>query len=411
MNREPSSRTTPAYQTMLVILLGVNMGVVFLDRGAFGLLAPMIQPEFNLDNTQVGMINGILAATWALSSFGLARAADVTGRSKLLLVAGTVIFSVASISSGLAVGFLTLMAARALMGIAEGGLPPLSTHVAIIEVAPERRGLAIGVLSTIGISLIPLLGPLVIVGVGTAFGWREAFWVAGIPGLIMAALIWVLVRNPVHERAGDSSKGSIIPLLKIRNIRFALAMATLNMTFYAGLFGFLPLYLVNVLGLSNRMMGVIMTVLVMAGVAYGFVFPMLSDRLGRKPAVLGAYAIAALGMLVMAFSGGAIALVFAGAMLSVAGGAGSGILIMNVIPGESAPDHLRATAMGFTAAVGEMLGAGAMPVAIGGIADRIGLGVLPWILAGVAVLVILVTLGLRETAPKLVTQQAAAAAL
>jgi len=395
-------QTSGAYQSMLVALLGVNMGIVFLDRGAFGLLAPMIQPEFDLSNTQVGMINGILAATWALSSFGLTRAADVTGRSKLLLVAGTVVFSVASISSGFAVGLLTLMAARALMGIAEGGLPPLSTHIVTSEVAPERRGLAIGMLSTIGINLIPLLGPLVIVGIGTVYGWRAAFWVAGIPGLIMAAVIWLLVRNPAHERTDDTPKGSVVPLLKTRNIRFTLVLATLNMTFYAALFGFLPLYLVNVQGLSNAMMGVVMTALGVAAVFYGFVGPMLSDRFGRKAAIFGSYLIAALGLPFLAFSGGSLALVFAGAMLAVAGGAGSGILIMNVIPGESAPPHLRATAMGFTAAVGEMLGAGAMPVVIGGVADRIGLGVLPWILLGVAVLFCLVTLGLRETAPRIV---------
>ena len=132
-----NGRASTVYQTMLVGVLGVNMGIVFLDRTAFGLLAPLIQPEFSLNNTQIGAITGILAVTWALSSFGLTRAADVTGRCKLLLVGGTVIFSVASISSGLAVGFLTLLAARALMGIAEGGLPPLSTHVVQAEVSPS----------------------------------------------------------------------------------------------------------------------------------------------------------------------------------------------------------------------------------------------------------------------------------
>jgi fucose permease len=57
--------------------------------------------------------------------------------------------------------------------------------------------------------------------------------------------------------------------------------------------------------------------------------------------------------------------------------------------------------MGLNAAVGEMLGAGAMPVAVGWIADRAGLGVLPWVLFTVAALFCLVTLGLRETAPVL----------
>ena len=57
------------YQVLLVGLLGVNIGIVFLDRTAFGLLAPMIQPEFQLDNTQIGLITGALAIGWALFSF------------------------------------------------------------------------------------------------------------------------------------------------------------------------------------------------------------------------------------------------------------------------------------------------------------------------------------------------------
>jgi MFS family permease len=150
---------SPGYQSILVGLLGVNLGIVFLDRTAFGLLAPMIQPEFSLSNTQVGMITGALAITWALSSFGLTRAADLTGRAKFLLVVATIVFSLSSISSGLAVGFLTLLAARALMGLAEGGLPPLTFHIVTSETSPERRGLAVGLTSTIGLQAIPLLGP------------------------------------------------------------------------------------------------------------------------------------------------------------------------------------------------------------------------------------------------------------
>jgi ACS family hexuronate transporter-like MFS transporter len=398
------TQTSRAYQTMLVGLLGVNMGVVFLDRYAFGLLAPMIQPEFSLSNTQIGMVTGILAATWALSSFGLARAADLTGRSKLLLVAGTVIFSVASISSGLAVGFLTLLAARALMGMAEGGLPPVSTHIVTSEVAPERRGLAIGMLSTIGLNAIPLLGPLVFVGIGTLWGWRYAFWIAGVPGLVMALLMWRLVRNPQREApTGDVPRGCIIPLVKLRNIRFTMTLATLNMTVIVGVTGFVPLYLVNVLGLSNPVMGVVVTAQGAAMVAFGFIGPMLSDHFGRKLAITGSFVVTTLGLLVLAFSGGSLPLVFAGGIL--AGGiAGFSILIMNVIPGESAPLYLKATAMGFNAAFGEMLGAGAMPVVIGWAADKAGLGILPWVLTGFAVLAILVTLGLRETPPMLVPE-------
>ncbi|MGZ3195529.1 MAG: MFS transporter [Croceibacterium sp.] len=398
--------TSSRYQAMLVGLLGVNLGVVFLDRTAFGLLAPMIQPEFKLDNTQIGLITGVLAVTWSLSSFGLTRAADLTGRSKFLLVTATVIFSLASISSGLAIGLLTLLAARALMGLAEGGLPPLTFHIVNSEVAAEKRGLAMGLTSTIGLQAIPLLGPLIIVGIGAAYGWRDAFWFAGIPGLIMAAAIWIFIRNPPHSRTDDTPKGAIGPLLGVRNIRFSMILATLNMTSYATLLGFGPLYLVNVAGLGNGTMSVIMTGVGMAGVVFAFIGPMLSDRVGRKPVVFSAYVISMVGVLLLAFAHGSLPLLFAGTVLTGAGGAGTGALIMAIIPGESAPPHLKGTAMGLNAGVGEMLGAGLMPVAVGWVADRAGLEVIPWVLLVVAVLFCLVTLGLKETAPKVLERAA-----
>lgn len=406
MNAQAGGGTSPAYQSLLVGLLGVNMGIVFLDRNAFNLLAPMIQPEFGLSNTQIGMITGALAITWALSSFGINRAADITGKSKMLLIVATVVFSLASISSGLAVGFLTLLAARALMGLAEGGLPPLSTYIVSSEVAPERRGLAIGVLSTLGINAIPMLGPIVIVGIGMAYGWREAFWIAGVPGLIMAGLIWTFVRNLHREPPQERPKGAIMPLLKTRNIRFTIALATLNMTFFAGFLGFAPLYLVNVVGLSNEMMGVVLTTQAAFGIGFGFLLPMLSDRVGRKRAIFGGYAVGAIGLVLLGLSGGALPLVFAGTVLAGVGALGTGILIMVVVPGESAPPHLKATAMGFNAAVGEALGAGAMPVVIGMFADRFGLAILPWFLVVVCVLLCIVSLGMRETAPRLIERAA-----
>jgi MFS family permease len=402
--RSPSA-TTSRYQALLVGLLGVNLGIVFLDRTAFGLLAPMIQPEFRLDNTQIGMITGILAVTWSLSSFGLTRAADLSGRSKPLLVTATVIFSLASISSGLAVGLLTLLAARALMGLAEGGLPPLTFHIVNSEVAAERRGLAVGLTSTIGLQAIPLLGPLIIVGIGTAYGWREAFWIAGVPGLIMAGAIALFVRNPPHTRTDDMPRGSVAPLLKLRNIRLSMTLAVLNMTSYATLLGFGPLYIVKVAGQSNGAMSVIMTAVGMAGVLSAFVGPMLSDRIGRRPVICGAYTISAAGVLLLVFAGHSLPLVFAGTVLAGAGGAGTGALIMAVIPGESAPAHLRGTAMGFTAGVGEMFGAGLMPILVGWIADQVGLAVIPWVLLTVAVLFCLITFALRETAPKVIERR------
>lgn len=410
MASDADGRTTPAYQSMLVGLLGVNLGIVFLDRTAFGLLAPMIQPEFHLSNMDVGLVNAVLAVTWSLSSYGLTRAADISGKSKLLLISATVIFSLASISSGLAIGLLTLLAARALMGLAEGGLPPLTFHIVNSEVASEHRGLAVGLTSTIGLQAVPALGPLIIVGIGTAFGWRAAFWIAGIPGLIMAIAIWLLIRNPPHTRTDDTPKGAFWPLLGVRNIRFSMTLAVLNMTSFGALLGFGPLYIVNVAGLSNAEMSVIMTASALTAIVFAFAGPMLSDRIGRKPVIFGCYVISGTGALLLAFGGNSLPLLFAGGMLAGTGGGGTGALVMAIIPGESAPAHLRGTAMGFNAAVGELLGAGAMAIVVGMIADRVGLEVIPWVLLTAAVLFCLLTLALRETAPNVLARKAATTA-
>jgi predicted MFS family arabinose efflux permease len=222
----------------------------------------------------------------------------------------------------------------------------------------------------------------------------------------MAAAIWAFVRNPPHTRTDDTPKGALWPLLRVRNMRVSMLLATLNMTSYATLLGFGPLYLVNIAGIDNGTMSVVMTGVGMAGVLFAFVGPMVSDRIGRKPVIFAAYAISAVGVLMLAFADGSVPLAFAGTVLTGAGGAGTGALIMAIIPGESAPAHLKGTAMGFNAAVGEMIGAGLMMVIVGTVADRAGLGVIPWVLLAVAVLFCVVTLALKETAPKVLARAA-----
>lgn len=80
---------------------------------------------------------------------------------------------------------------------------------------------------------------------------------------------------------------------------------------------------------------------------------------------------------------------------------------MAIVPGEAAPLHLKGTAMGFTAALGELLGAGLMPILVGVAADQLGLTILPWILLAVGVLFCLLSLGLAESAPQVIARKAA----
>jgi ACS family hexuronate transporter-like MFS transporter len=185
------------YQTLLVLLLSLNFGIVFFDRQALNVLMPFVQPDLQLSGTQIGLLAGGLSFSWAIAAFFVGRLSDTLGKRKILLVIATIAFSLCSFLSGLATSFLFLFAARLLMGAAEGGVMPISHAMVASEVNPERRGLAQGVAQNLGSNLLgSFAAPVVLVAFATMFSWREAFYLAALPGLLSAAMIWFMLREP-----------------------------------------------------------------------------------------------------------------------------------------------------------------------------------------------------------------------
>ncbi len=74
---------------------------------------------------------------------------------------------------------------------------PISQALVAAEVEPERRGLAMGVTQNFGANLLGnFLGPIVIVAFAQMYGWRQTFYLAALPGFIVAVLMWLLIREP-----------------------------------------------------------------------------------------------------------------------------------------------------------------------------------------------------------------------
>src|ERR1700733_8945261 len=188
------------YPWLLVGLLSFNFGVVYFDRNTLNFLMPLIQPELHLSNEQVGMLGSALSLSWALAGLLVGRLSDVLGRRKLILVIAAFIFSVASMLSGWVTSFAMLLLTRLLMGFAEGGVMPISQALISAEIDPARRGLAMGIAQNFGANLLSnFLGPIVVVNFGVAFGWRSAFYLAALPGVVAAVLMWWLLREPTPE--------------------------------------------------------------------------------------------------------------------------------------------------------------------------------------------------------------------
>jgi MFS family permease len=407
----PSAGGEPSagYQAALTALLSLNFGFVLFDRNALNFLMPFVQPDLGLNNTQVGILASALSLTWAVAALGVGVLSDRLGSRKGLLIAATIAFASCSFLSGLATSFMLLLGARLLMGVAEGGVMPISQSLIATEVSPRHRGLAMGVAQGFGSSLLgSFVAPVMLVAFASAFGWRHAFFLAGAPGLLMALLMFLWIRTPRAAQsvkdAPDARKGSLKSVLSDRNILLCALLGVLLVSYLVVCWAFMPLYLTQSRGYDPGTMGWLMGTLGISATLASFALPALSDRIGRKPLlIIMPFVATILPIAALYFMGPAWAL----AGIFFVGWSVTGVypLFMATIPSESVGAGSLATALGICMGVGEILGGVVSPFVAGSLADQIGLQAPLWIMAGLAALSGLVALGLRETAPAVLARR------
>ncbi|HXR89460.1 MAG TPA: MFS transporter [Steroidobacteraceae bacterium] len=403
------------YQVGVVVLLSITFGILFFDRNALGFLQPFVQPDLGLSNTQVGLLASVLSLTWAFAAFGIGVVSDRTGSRKRVLLLSTVAFSVCSFLSGLAGSFVMLLAARALMGIAEGGVMPIAQAIIASEVRPEHRGLAMGVTQNFGSNLLgSFVAPVALTGFAAAFGWRHAFYLAGIPGLVAAAFLWRFLREPrveaVAPTAATGEKMTLLQALEERNILICTVMSVLLVSFLVVCWNFMPLYLTKVRGYDPQTESWLMGTLGISATVGAFAISALSDRIGRRPLMIAMPFIGVvLPLGAMYFNGSAWVL----ACFFFIGWGLNGIfpLFMATIPSESVDPKHRATVLGLCMGSGELIGGAVSPYLAGAAADHYGQQAPLWLMLGVAVIAGVFALGLRETAPRVVNRSKAVPAV
>jgi MFS transporter, ACS family, hexuronate transporter len=396
------------YQVGVVALLSITFGILFFDRNALGFLQPFVQPDLGLSNTQVGLLASVLSLTWAFAAFGIGVVSDRTGSRKRVLLLSTVAFSVCSVLSGLAGSFVMLLAARALMGIAEGGIMPIAQAIIASEVRPEHRGLAMGVTQNFGSNLLgSFVAPLALTGFATAFGWRHAFFLAGVPGLLAAVVLWRYLREPrveaVAPTAAAGEKMTLLQALEERNILICTVMSILLVSFLVVCWNFMPLYLTKVRGYDPQTESWLMSTLGISATVGAFVISALSDRISPRPLMIAMPFIGVvLPLGAMYFDGSAWFL----ACFFFIGWGLNGIfpLFMATIPSESVDPKHRATVLGLCMGSGELIGGAVSPYLAGAAADHYGQQAPLWLMLGVAIVAGIFALGLRETAPRVLAR-------
>jgi MFS family permease len=398
------------YENGILLLLGFTFGLVFFDRNAINLLMPQIITELGLSNTQVGLLGSGLSAAWAVSAYAIGAWSDRRGLRKPFLLVTTLVFSLMSSLSGLAGSFAALLLVRILMGLAEGPFLPICFAVMNVESSPKRRGVNAGLMQNVFASLLgTTLAPLVLIPLADAFGWRPAFYLTGLPGLVCAFLIWKFMREPVAEAQAPGEHAEnpgIFAMLKERNILICCGISIFMVSWYLVGLIFMPLYFTVVRGVAGSDLSFLIAPMGVATMICGFVVPALSDRFGRKPIMAVFTFIGLLTPIAAVHFGGPLWML---SILLLIGWSGSGsfALFMGVVPAETVPRTMAASSMGLVVGAGELFGGVASPTIAGAIADSTSL-IAPMVVMMVCAFIAgILSLFLTETAPRVVAARTA----
>jgi MFS family permease len=215
------------YRNFVLVLLTLVYGFNFIDRQIVGILAPFIQKDLGLTNTEMGFLTGLLfAALYTVVAIPIAWLADRYSRVNILTIA-LATWSGFTALFGLAGNFFQIGLARMGVGIGEAGGSPASHSIISDLYAKEERAGALGIYS-MGIPLgimaayfvtASLVGPS-----GEDVNWRRIFVILGLTGIALAVIVRLVLREPVRgamefgnnvDVAQPPFLESLISLLKI----------------------------------------------------------------------------------------------------------------------------------------------------------------------------------------------------
>jgi len=203
---DPPAKPSDGYRRYVLAVLVLVYIVNFIDRQVFSILIEPIKADIHLSDTQLGFLGGVaFAFFYTFAGIPIARWADRGNRVTIVTLA-LVIWSGMTALTSFARGFATLMVARIGVGIGEAGCSPPIHSLISDYFPPERRATALSIYS-LGIPIGAAIGTLAGGWIGEYYGWRTAFLVVGLPGLLIA----VLVKLTVREVPRGHSEGVSVP--------------------------------------------------------------------------------------------------------------------------------------------------------------------------------------------------------
>ncbi|WP_227937792.1 MFS transporter [Alkalihalobacillus deserti] len=389
------------YETTLVMIFFLAWGFLYLDRQAVSMLMPLIIEDIALTNTKIGQINMWQTIGFAISAPIFAIVSDRLGHKKKIVFWATFVTSVLAFLTMFADSYGYLLIVRTLLGASEGVILPISISLLAAVSRPTKLGRNMGLVYAGAAVIGVAIGPVVVTQLGELFDWRYAFLFVSIPSFIAALLILRFVKESDLSAKEDGQENinfsinSILSSLKNRNILTCVLLSIFCMGAMWTFNSFLPLYLTQVSMLSVTNMGIVFSIFGLFTIAWQVFIPYSSDKIGRKPAMTGYLAMAIVTPLVLFFFPQSVASLVIFVMI------GGIILAMNtlyqsIIPVESVPVTVMATANALIMGTGELIGAFSIGFS-GVMADKYSLTAVMLVISISYLIAFLISFALMET--------------
>ncbi|MGZ3750605.1 MAG: spinster family MFS transporter [Mucilaginibacter sp.] len=285
-----SKEASNLYRSYVLAMLTLVYVFNFVDRQVLLILQESIKKELKLSDTQLGLLSGFTFAVFYVTlGIPIARLADRTNRRNTVAISLS-LWSIMTACCGLARNFIQLLLARVGVGVGEaGGSPP--AHAMISDYfPPEKRSTALSIYSS-GLYLGVLVGFLSGGYLNQHMGWRTAFFVVGLPGIIFALLFYTTVKEPKRGATDATPLSNDSPSLRevlqhlysTKTFVFLSMAAALNVFCIYGLMNWAPSFFQRLHGLTSLQTGKLLgPILGICGGLGSFAGGFLTDHFGKE---------------------------------------------------------------------------------------------------------------------------------
>ena len=381
------------------LMVGVGHGATHWVAATFYLLLPWIKETLQISYTNAGILVAVFHLASFLANFASGALTDITGKRVLIQSGSLTLGALALGGTSLAWSVIPLALMIAIIGATNNAWHPAAISF-LSERYPDNRGYALAV-HALGANVGDSIAPLMVGAVLGMLSWQDPALVSTVPVFVVAFWIWtVLSRHETisPEETKETRKVSYLSDLKIMFRQFELLGLSMMSGFRAaaqvGLLMFVPLYLTDVLEAGPMMTGVGFSLMQLGGVLSSPVAGAWSDRIGRRPIVVGGLALSTLVIAFLAIAGSQI--------LFVSGIAFLGFVLYGVRPVvHSWALDLTSKTMGGTV-ISLVFGTQSLfsigiPVLSGMVADLFGLQRVFWLLAGLILVSNLIAFFLKDS--------------